>query len=79
MNKSEWKKELNNLIKKSNLESWEQNQDRMIKAFKKSELKRMELFNETENVGYIEELIDLAIAFQGYWSYEKNAHLTPIF
>lgn len=79
MNKQEWKKELNKMVAEAESRSSETAQSKMLKSFKKDELKRLELFNETENVGYKENLIELAEHYQGSWSYEHNANLTPIF
>jgi hypothetical protein len=79
MNKLEWLHELNNLVTSAREKSWESAQDKMIDDFESSEKERLELFNENENVGYIEELIQLAQSYQGSWRYENNSSMDFIF
>lgn len=78
MNKKEWLEALDNLLKQPRKDSRETMQHNMLNAFEESELEKMELFNDTEHVGYAEELVERAQRFQEQWAYEnrnKTAHI----
>ena len=79
MKKQQYLEALQSLITKARKESYQANQDAMIDAFEQQESERVDLFNNDEEVGYLEELQDSAQRFQGNWSYENNCHLDPIF
>lgn len=79
MNKQQYLVALDELVTNAFDKSWQQNQDDMIEDFRIQEEDRMELFNDNEDVGFQEELLEIAQRFQGNWSYKNNRHLDPIF
>ena len=79
MKKREYTKALKALLASARKSSWQRNQDLMINAFAKQERERLKLFDDNENVGYTEQLLENAQSFQGLWSYEHNAYLDAIF
>lgn len=79
MNKHDYRIALAQLIDDTHRMAWEANQEAMINDFQKEEFSRLTLFNDDQNVGCYEELIEAAQRYQGAWSYENNRHLTPIF
>ncbi len=79
MNKEQYLLALNELISNAIKSSCEHNQELMIEDFRIQEEQRLELFNEKDNVGYEQELMESAMRYQNVWMYENNLHLTRIF
>lgn len=80
MKKLEYIKAVKKFVKEHRQKSFELDQEKMIRSFARDELKRVrDCFNDHEEVGYVEELQELARRFQGNWRYENQSAMTCIF
>ncbi|MCP3674193.1 MAG: hypothetical protein GY829_06945 [Gammaproteobacteria bacterium] len=78
MNKAEWTKLLESQIELLRKKAVEIGQDRMIDLFYSEEKERLDLFNNSEDVGHKHELEELFNIFQGYYLYENNVSFSKM-
>lgn len=76
MKKPEWKELVESRIEALKNDVAEIGQEEMLQAFLEGELERLDLFSNSETVGYKEELEDLFNRFQGHYQYENSTHFT---
>ena len=78
MNKLEWEQLLAGTVEELKAKTWEDAQDKMLDAFLEDELNRLELFDDSDNVGFKENMKELFNSFQGHYSYENNSNFTKL-
>ena len=80
MNKQEYIKAVKEFAKEYRKKTYVIDQDKMLRAFIRDELKRVrECFKDLENVGSLENLHDLAIRFESAYYYRKNSATSRLF